>query len=311
MIKRFKAQQSANGNDLGLGTNSAIGRRSLNKDGSFNVTRSGVPILRSFETYHRLISMSWTRFNLLVASLYFFVNIVFAVLYWAIGLEGLQGINSRLGWDGFWESFFFSAQTLTTVGYGRVSPVGNLANSIAAVESMIGLLGFALATGLLYGRFSRPEAKIKYSKNALIAPYKDGKALMFRIVNDRKNQLIEVEAAASLSMTLPNQPNSRQFFNLKLEVTKINFFPLSWTVVHAINEDSPLYGLTENEILEQSVEVICLIKAFDDTFSQVVYSRSSYTAPEIIWNAKFVPMTTFNANGAILHVDKINSHEKI
>ena len=310
MIRRFMQNNAPNSSDLGFGNAASAGRRSLNKDGSFNIVRSGTSLLRSSEAYHKLISMSWMHFNLLVLALYFIINLIFALLYWGIGIDGLQGVTSANGWEGFWESFFFSAQTLTTVGYGRVSPVGHLANSIAAVESLLGLLGFALATGLLYGRFSRPEAKIRFSENALVAPYKDGKAIMFRIVNARKNQLIEVEAAVSMAMSKPETPNARQFFNLKLELTKINFFPLSWTLVHPINEESPFWSMAEADILTHSVELICLIKAFDDTFSQVVYTRSSYIASEIVYNAKFLPMTEFTEKGAILHINKINLHEK-
>jgi len=251
------------------------------------------------------------KFNFVVFFLYVFVNLLFAFIYLGIGVDGLAGVNGTGTFDRFWESFFFSAQTLTTVGYGRVSPMGHFASSVAAVESMIGLLGFALATGLLYGRFSRPEARIGYAKNALIAPYKEGKALMFRIVNERKNQLIEVEAACSLAMLNPNNPQARQFSNLKLEVAKINFFPLSWTIVHAIDEESPLWGLEEKDFKALNLEVICLIKAFDDSFSQNVYSRSSYIYNEIVWNAKYSPMTEFTNNGTLLHLDKLNLFEKV
>ncbi len=209
------------------------------------------------------------------------------------------------------EAFFFSSQTLTTLGYGRISPVGTLASAAAAVESMMGLLGFALATGLLYGRFSKPEARILYSHNAVIAPFKDKTALMFRIVNERKNQLIEVEASLTLSLK-SDQVNVRRFLALTPDIKKINFFPLNWTIVHSIDEESPLFGLTEQEANDLDAEVIVLIKAFDDTFSQTVYSRSSYKYSEIIWGAKFKSMMELGTpQGTILHLDKLNDFEKV
>jgi inward rectifier potassium channel len=296
--------------DLGFGQRADHGRRALNKDGTFNVVRKGIPLINSFETYHRLISMSWLKFNTYVLMLYFFANILFAAVYMLVGIEGLQGIVGNTFADKFYEAFFFSAQTLTTVGYGRVSPIGHGAGIVAAIESMAGLLGFALATGLLYGRFSRPEARIRYSDHGIIAPYKKGTAFMFRIVNERKNQLIEVEAALSVGLKKEHNSPHRSFHNLKLELTKINFFPLNWTLVHPIDEHSPLWGLKDNDFHDTDIEFISLIKAFDDTFSQTVYSRSSFKANEVVWGARFRPMTEFTAHGTIIHIDKINEIEK-
>lgn len=299
------------GSDLGFASkDSGAGKRGLNKNGSFNVIRKGIPILNSFETYHKLISMSTSKFTLMVFTLYILVNLFFASMYFLIGTNHLMGVMGVSKWDRFLEAFFFSTQTLTTLGYGRISPMSHLASTIAAVESMLGLLGFALATGLLYGRFSRPEARIKYSENAVIAPYKKISAFMFRIVNERKNQLIEVEAGLSLSLRNETNPNIRRFYTLKLEINKINFFPLSWTIVHPIDDDSPLWGMTEEDLKESDAEFITLIKAFDDTFSQTVYSRSSYRFAETVWGAKFVTMTESSPKGTLLHIDKINLHEK-
>jgi len=298
--------------DLGLGAKyTAHGRRGLNKDGSFNVIRKGIPLINSFETYHRLISMSWTKFNIYVFFIYFLSNLFFAGIYMLIGIDGLNGIIGNSTLDKFYEAFFFSAQTLTTVGYGRVSPVSHPAGIIAAVESMVGLLGFALATGLLWGRFSRPEARIKYSDYAVVAPYKNITALMFRIVNERKNQLIEVESALSVSMRSLSDHKHRTFHTLKLELTKINFFPLSWTIVHPIDDKSPLWGMKETDFRDRDLEFISLVKAFDDTFSQTVYSRSSYKHFEVWWEAKFKPMIEYTEEGTILHIDKINELENV
>ena len=313
-LSRYKQNASANqqgeATDLGLGIkDTGKGNRAINKDGSFNVVKKGSSFFKTNEVYHNLISMSWTKFFLLITSGYVVINLIFAGLYLEVGFENLLGAMGNSSKEKFLDAFFFSSQTLTTLGYGRISPVGTAASAIAAIESMIGLLGFAMATGLLYGRFSRPEAKILYSHNAVIAPYKEQTAIMFRIANERKNQLIEIEASVTLSYK-SEVPNTRRFFNLKLEISKINFFPLSWTIVHPINEESPLYGLTEQEVLDLDAELIILLKGFDDAFSQTVYSRNSYKCHEFIWGAKFKSMFELGKE-SILHLDKINEFEPV
>lgn len=283
-------------NDLGFGTKTNSGRN-VNPDGSFNVERVGLPKLRPYEIYHNLISMSWSKFLLLIISLYAIANLIFAAIYMAIGIHHLAGITGQTSFDQFWEAFFFSSQTLTTLGYGRMSPMGNLASTVAAIESMMGLLGFAMATGLLYGRFSRPEARILYSSKAVIAPYRDNqRGLMFRIANKRSNQLIEVEV--EFLMAIQEQGSTtRSYYPLNLERKKISMFPLSWTIVHPIDENSPLWGREEQELHVGNAEFIILVKAFDDTFSQTVYSRSSYSSHEILWGAKFLPMFSLLESG--------------
>lgn len=260
----------------------------VNKDGSFNVERRSLPFFESLSIYHSLLSMSWLKFNLVVLLAYIVVNLFFASLYMLIGVNHLGGISGVTTFEKFLDAFFFSGQTITTVGYGVIHPVGFWASLISLVESMAGLLGFALATGLLYGRFSRPNAKILYSKKAIIAPYKEITAFEFRIANARKNQLIEVEVQVTASIKESKDINSkRKFYVLNLERNLINFFPLTWTIVHPIDENSPLYGVSETELIDSEAEFIIMIKAFDDTFSQSVHSRTSYLYHEIVWGAKF------------------------
>ncbi len=274
--------------DLGLGTKvSSQGKRMVNKDGSFNVERRSMPFFESLSIYHSLLSMSWWKFNGVVIAAYVAVNLFFASLYMIIGVDHLGGITGTTTFEKFLDAFFFSGQTITTVGYGVIHPVGFWASLISLIESMAGLLGFALATGLLYGRFSKPNAKIKYSNNAVIAPYRGITAFEFRIANARKNQLIDVEVLVTASMKEGGESGVRKFYTLDLERKQINFFPLSWTVVHPINETSPLLGITYNDLVKSDAEFIILIKAFDDAFSQSVHSRTSYTYHEIIWGAKF------------------------
>lgn len=296
-------------NDLGLGTKTGS-KRSLNRDGSFNVKRIGSGRLRGFEIYHKLIHISWPRFFALLFLSYFAVNLVFAILYYFIGTEHLRGIEGSTSWERFLDTFFFSSQTLTTVGYGRISPVGSTSSSLAAIEAMLGLLGFALATGLLYGRFSKPESRILFSKKALISPFKGGKALMFRIANQRSNQLIEVQA--DLVISFKTEGPNREFFPAKLERNKINFFPLSWTLVHPIDEESPLRSLASEDYRSKEIEVFILIKAFEETFSQTVYSRHSYFCEEIIHGAKFISIIGIDDNGTrTLNVNDIDKYEEV
>jgi inward rectifier potassium channel len=299
-------------NDLGFGTTNSGGNRNMNKDGSFNVERTGTSRFRTYEIYHQLIAMSWGKFIFLLLMSYFVTNLFFAFIYYAIGVEHLSGISGDMDQlHKFAEAFFFSSQTLTTVGFGRIAPQGIPASTIAAIESMAGVLVFAIATGLLYGRFSRPQAKLIFSHNALVAPYKgNGHGLMFRIANLRRNQLIEVEVEVNIGFTEPGAKN-RSFLKLPLERNKIALFPTSWTIVHPIDEESPLYNRSENELATMNLEIFVILKAFDDTFSQTVYSRSSYRADEIVFGAKFLPMFHQQENGTtLLDLSLIDAMEK-
>lgn len=266
--------------------------RLVNPDGSFNVRRVNQSFYGRLNLYHRLITTTWTRFFLLIIAGFIAVNLLFAGIYVALGVENLHGADLSSAWSRFYDAYFFSTQTLTTVGYGRIAPVGFWMSFAAATESTMGLLAFAMATGLLYGRFSRPEAKILFSEKALISPYLDTTALMFRIVNERANQLIEinVEVVLSILEDLPNGTRTRKYYGLPLERSKVSFFPLNWTLVHPILDTSPLFGKTDADLLEGDAEILILIRATEDTFSQVVYSRSSYRASEIEWGAKFRKM---------------------
>lgn len=299
-----------NYNDLGLGTKEDTGGyRAINKDGSFNVKKVNVPFWERLNYFHSLITMPWYRFLGVVLLAYFSINLVFATAYTLIGVEHLTGVAANSTMEGFIEAFFFSAQTITTLGYGRVAPIGNLANTVAAIESMLGLLGFALATGLLYGRFSRPTTMIQYSEHAVVAPYQNISGFMFRVVNPQKNNLLELEVQLNLFMQRENS-NLRDFYALELERDRVAFMPYMWTIVHPITETSPLYGLEEGQLLEKDAEFIVTMKAFDESTSQNVYSRSSYKAKEIKWGEKFVYAVTRETNGLIIDVGQLDSTEQ-
>jgi len=283
-------------------------RRAINKDGSFNVDRQGVT-WRNIHPYLHLINVGWGTFLGLVGLAYLAVNTVFALLYLSLGPGNIQGDNAPTMMGEFLNDFFFSSHTLTTVGYGNLAPATVGANTIASFESLVGLMGFALATGVLFGRVSRPSAKIGFSERILIAPYEEGTSLQFRIVNLRPNVLIELSANIML-MTVEN--GTRQFKELTLERSSIYFFALTWTIVHPIDEFSPLIGKTAADLSALQAEVLILIKGFDDTFSQTVNARYSYRFDEMAWGAKFSPAFHIDENGnMVLDVNEVGKFSAV
>jgi len=297
--------------DLGFGTRITNGNgRLVNPDGTFNSRRVNTSFWAHLAIFHRLTIISWPAFIIVTFGMYFVINCLFSVIYLIIGVEHLSGIVAESVYDKFWEAFFFSAQTLTTVGYGRVAPIGYLTSGIAAVEALVGLLGFALATGLVYGRFSRPQSLVLFSKMSVFGPYLDINAWMFRMVNESPNELVDVRVDASLSRleTLPNGQRTRKYYLLELERNQVNFFPLSWTIVHPITEDSPLYGATEESMAESDSEFLLYIRATEETFLQPVHARYSYRYEEIVWGAKFRPMFDSTKIEGVIKVDVQTVH---
>jgi inward rectifier potassium channel len=292
--------------DPGLTTQfSGALRRTINKDGSFNVHRKGTR-WRDVNLYLKLIDTTWPRFLITVTAGFLMINMVFAWIYVMLGVEHLQGQETEM--SSFTNAFFFSIHTLTTVGYGNIFPRGVWANLVAAIEAATGLMVFAIATGLLYGRFSRPTARIVFSDHMLVAPYQDGTSLQFRITNARSNVLMDLEARVLLMTVDPvNGQLKRDYFDLPLERRRVYFFPLTWTVVHPIDSASPLFGKTPEDLARTSTEVLILIQGFDDTFSQTVHARYSYRHDEIVWGAKFVPAFSVDPGGdLVLDVDRID-----
>ncbi len=263
--------------------------RFIKRDGTLNIKRTGLGGLNNIDIYHWLISTSLSKLIFVILCSYTFVNFIFAFVYYLIGAENFGGIKAVTELDKFLTLFFFSAQTLTTVGYGHIYPISHNISAVSAIESLLGLMGFALATGLLYGRFSRPKTDLLYSKNILIAPFEGNTGLMFRISNKMQYELIESEAAITFSYNDP-ETKKREFEPLKLEVQKIGFLALSWTIVHPIDDNSPMNRLSAKDLIERDAEFIILIKAINDTFSQTVYSHYSYKAEDIIERAKFKPL---------------------
>ena len=274
--------------------------RIINPDGQFNVRRRGTT-WRDVHPYLFMINTSWPVFLALIFAGYVVANLVFAFVYLGIGVEHLQGADTSTTLSRFQTAFFFSAQTFTTLGYGRISPDGLVANLVATFQALLGLLALAVATGLVFGRFSRPAARLAFSGQMVVAPYQAGTSLQFRVANRRSNNLMEIEARVLL-MTVEASDHGlvRKYKTLTLERAAVMFLPLTWTVVHPIDEASPLWGQTAEHLARQQAEFLILIKAFDDTFFQTVHVRHSYRHEEVVWGARFVPAFEADARGEMV-----------
>ncbi|RTY87276.1 ion channel [Flavobacterium sp. GT3R68] len=309
-MKKFNNKAKTDKN-TGFGTNASnYGGRFVNKNGTANVEKRGLHILHRISWYHTLIDLPRWKFMFVVLAFYVGMNFIFAVIYYGIGIEHLNGIDTAGSeWTKFGQAYFFSAQTFTTVGYGHISPSGFLTSSIAAAEALIGLLSFAIATGLFFGRFSKPTAFLKFSHNALIAPYGEITGLMIRTTPFKNTNFTDAEAKMTLGMSVEeNGIKTNKFFALDLELKKINALTLSWTLVHPITEDSPLYKFTKEDFANMNGEILVFIKTFDDMFSNTVAARTSYTFDEVVYGAKFEPMYTRSGDSSktVLHLDKLN-----
>lgn len=300
----------------GFGANSGnYGGRFINKNGTANVQKSGMYFWHRISWYHTLIEMPVWLFLLIIFTFYVSINFLFALIYFSIGIENLMGINpSGSFWEQFGATYFFSTQTFTTVGYGHISPSGFWASAISSLEALIGLLTFAIATGLFFGRFSKPVAFLKFSHNAIIAPYGDISALMIRTSPFKNTNFTDAEAKITLGMSIEeNGIKSNKFYALDLELDKVNALTLSWTLVHPITESSPLYQLSKEDFENIKGEILVFVKTFDDMFSSVVAIRTSYTFEEVVYGVKFKPMYSRNIDNTktILHLDKLNEFENI
>jgi len=302
--------------DLGFGSVVAgkSRQRLLNANGSFNVTRTGLSFLTSLNIYHTVLTMSWRVFLSLLLLLFFTSNIIFGLLYSTLGAEALVDTSGDRSMSVFVRGFFFSVQTFATIGYGTIHPVGIVANLLVTVESYYSLLANALITGAVFARFARPTAKIVFSEKAVIAPYRKITGLMFRIVNGRSNQLIDVRASVMFSrfVNVKGKPE-RRFDFLNLERESVAFFPLSWTVVHPIDDKSPLFGMSEQDIIDSDAEILVLLSATDETFAQVVHARSSYKPKEVAYGHKFVSIYNKTREGEPISIDvrKLSQLEKV
>lgn len=278
--------------DADLGFGALVARESrqrlLNPDGSFNVARDGLGRLERLAPYHSLLVMGWGEFLLYCVGFYLAINLLFAALY-ALGgpgalLDAAETVRSGV----FARAFFFSVETFATIGYGSIVPVGLWANAVMTVESLAGTLSVALVTGLVFARFSRPTARVRFSRRAVVGPYRDGTALMFRLVNERRSEMLQLELRVLFSyVDAGSGSRARRFRELALERHQVTFLPLAWTVVHPITEASPLHALTPADLEARDAEILVLLSGLDETTTQTLHARTSYKPHELLHGARF------------------------
>jgi len=281
-------------------------RRVLSPDGRVNILKlSGYHPLT--DLYHQLLTMPWWQFLGLVAGLYVVTNLAFAFAY-LIGSDNIT--NARPG--SLADAFFFSVQTMATIGYGVMSPKTTYANILVAIEAFIGLLGVAMATGLMFARFSRPTARVLLSRTAVIMPYNGVPTLMFRAANNRGNQILEARLWVTLiqdEITAEGYP-MRRIYDMKLIRNHSPFFILTWTGMHPIDEDSPLYGETPESLANHTGEILISLTGIDETVAQTVHARHTYAVRNILWNHQLADLFSTSANGQRI-IDYTHFHDTV
>ncbi|MFQ4141187.1 ion channel [Chlorogloeopsis sp. ULAP02] len=268
--------------------------RMINPEGGFNVVRKGVSNSHWGDLYHWLLSLSWPQFLALVSLGYLVVNALFALAYLAGG-NGIE--NARPG--NFLDAFFFSVQTMASIGYGAMFPKTTYAHVLVTIESLIGLMGLAVGTGLMFARFSLPKARVTFSRVAVIAPYNGMPTLMFRVANERQNWILEAQIRVTVVRNEVTAEGDvmRRFYDMQLLRSQTPLFALTWTVMHPIDQNSPLYGVTPEDMIEDEMEVVVTLTGLDETVSQIIHARHSFIAGEIFWNMRFVDILSKTREG--------------
>ena len=294
--------------DFGLGdkVGRKPGTRLINNDGSFNVVRKGRTI---YDPYQALVEMSWPKLLLTTLATYVVLNLLFAAGFLIIGSDSLTNIEQN---QPFYyralETFFFSIQTFTTVGYGGIAPTGIAANALASLVALFGWCALAIVTGLFFARFSKPGRMVNFSTKALMGKYDNGEPnLQFCIVNIRDSHLINVSARAVLTWL---DEGIRRFAPLELERDYVPLFPLNWTIVHPINESSPIHGWTKDDYCKRRAELLITIDGYDETFAQNIHVQNSYLHDELVWDGRFRPMYLEREHTTELWLDRLDEIER-
>lgn len=264
------------------------------KSRRFDVVRKGISHSHWRDPYHLLLTINWPQFIMLLVASYVATNTLFALLY-LLGGDCIK--NARPG--SFLDAFSFSVQTMATIGYGAMYPQTDYANLLVCIEALVGLLGVAMATGLMFARFSRPTARVLFSRVAVIAPHNGEPTLMIRVANERRNQILEAQIGLSLLRDEVTKEGQfiRRLYDLKLVRSQTRTFALSWLVMHVIDENSPLYGETPESLAEAQVDIVATLTGIDETVAQTVYARQYYITDEILWNVSFVDIFSKKPDG--------------
>lgn len=286
--------------------------RIINPDGSLNTRRSRRSKGLDFrDLYHGLLGLSWPAFAAWFALLFFLANAVFGLLYFWLPAGQFSGLRHLEGFERYLDLFFFSVQTLGTIGYGGISPVGTLANFVVTIECYSGLFIVAVMTGLIFSRFARPHSKVSFTRNAVIRRFGEVPCLMFRIANERLNHITDAKVALHLVIDDP-ATGFRDFVPLKLERDQSPIFALSWTVAHDIDSSSPLLNLGLDELKRRSGEIIVSFSGVDTTLSQTVYAKTSYVADDILPDHDFEDVIERTPDGfVLLHLDRLDRVRKV
>jgi inward rectifier potassium channel len=257
------------------------------------------------DTYHLILTLTWPQFAALIFGIYIAVNLIFAILYWIGG-----NCIAELPPGSFWDAFFFSVETLATVGYGHMYPNNFYGHTVATLEIITGMFGMAVVTGLIFVRFSRPTARILFSKFAVIGPFDGVPTLMLRVANLRHQLMVEAEFRVMLIRNEPikEDPEVRRFYPLKLDFDRLLAFPAALTIRHRIDEKSPLYGMTAEDFKRTDTRLVASIVCIDTVIPAPVQSLVDYTYDEIHWNRRFVEIYRDRGTGRF-EVDYGRIHE--
>ncbi len=246
------------------------------------------------DLYHSLLTATWSRFFGIVLVAYMGANLLFALAYLSIG-DGIE--QARRG--SFADAFFFSVQTMATIGYGKMAPNGLAANLLVTFEALVGLLGLALVTGLVFAKFSRPTARVVFSRNAVITRFDGVPSLLVRMANERGNQIAEAQAHLVLLRTerTPEGEEVRRMIDLRLVRGQSAFFAFTWLIVHPITRESPLFGETPESLRAKDVDLVASMTGLDETLSQSVHARHAWTTEQILWGHRFADVLVNGADG--------------
>jgi inward rectifier potassium channel len=283
--------------------------RLMNKDGSFRVSRDS-RLAGLSEGFVSLATMPALRLVATFVGVYLTMNLLFGSIYMTIGVHQLGNADlSTLG-TRWMSAIGMSIQTLTTVGYGSLYPASPATWLVAAVEGVFGILGFSMIAAVIFARFAKPTPRLAFSANALLAPFRDGWSLQIRVANRRDTLLVEVEARLLLAMSdLDGSLARLSYFTLPLQIDRISFLPLSWTIVHPIGADSPLAGMSQAELTARRAELLLILKGVDEAYMQTVIARHSFRYDEIVWGGRFVRAYGVESGEARLHLSKISAYQ--
>jgi inward rectifier potassium channel len=264
------------------------------QDGRLNIVGMGAWHSYWRDPYHLLLTLPWSGFLALTVLGYLIANALFALAYLAGG-DGIE--NARPG--NFFDAFFFSVQTMASIGYGAMHPRTDYANAVVTIEALTGLMGLAMGTGLMFARFSKPTARVTFSRIAVITPYDGVPTLMFRAANQRRNQILEAQMRVRLmrdEVSIEGQ-FMRRVYDLKLIRSQNPMFSLSWTAMHPIDEQSPLYGITPESLDQAETSLVVTLSGLDETVSQTIHARHIYICKDILWNMRFVDIISKTKDG--------------